>query len=248
MILSLGVLIRALIGIIDLIVVTLILYVLSFLPTSLLGKWYRRCFRYWCWVFVRALRVDLKLHQKNQFPLPAHYIVIGNHPSVMEDLGVSALMDAQFLAKKEVQHWWIVGRIGKAAGTFYVDRESASSRKAAKDTLAEALHEGINIGLYPEGGCKGRRISTPFHYGVFDLSLSAQIPIVPLFLHYQSQEDFEWYKQHLLVKLWQIFTAQNRSADYYVFDAIDPSQFPDKEAYCKQVEALYLQWQKQYLV
>ena len=248
MILSMGIFIRAFIGCIDFAIFTVIMYILSFLPTRCLGKWYHRFFRYWCWIFVRALRVDLALHQKNQFPLPKQFILIGNHPSVMEDIGVPALMDVTFLAKKEVKDWWIVGRIGKAAGTFYVDRNCKDSRKEAVGILEKALKQGVNIGLYPEGGCKGRRIFTPFRYGAFDLSLTTNVPIVPLLLHYQSQEDFEWHHQHLLVKLWQIMTAQNRRADYYVFDAIDPSQFDSKEAYCEYVQKLYLTWQQQYFL
>ena len=42
------------------------LYLLSFTPKAWLGKWYRAIFRYWVRVFIRALRVDLFLHEKNQ--------------------------------------------------------------------------------------------------------------------------------------------------------------------------------------
>ncbi|MFI4938118.1 MAG: lysophospholipid acyltransferase family protein [Candidatus Berkiellales bacterium] len=247
MILSLLSFIRTLIGIIDLIVLTLLLYLLSFLPSFLLKGWYRALFRYWCWVFIRALRVELYLHQKNRRPLPEHYILIGNHPSAFEDLGMSALFDVYFLAKVEVKHWWLVGRISRAAGTFYVQRESKESRQTASDTLREALASGHNVGLYPEGGCKGRRIFIPFRFGPFDLSLQTQTPIVPVFLHYESQSDFEWLNQHLLYKIWMMFRAQNRHANYYVYDAIDPRQFDSKEAFCDHVQSLYLEWQRRYL-
>jgi 1-acyl-sn-glycerol-3-phosphate acyltransferase len=248
MILSLLHFLRVIIGLVDLTILTALMYLLSFLPTKVLGTWYRKCFRYWCKVFVRALGVDLKLHQKNQFPLPQQYILIGNHPSALEDVGVPALMDVSFLAKKEVQHWFIVGRISRAAGTFYFDRQEKDSRKEAVQILKDALEKGVNIGLYPEGGCKGRRIFLPFRYGAFDLSLTTNVPIVPLFLHYESQEDFEWLGQHLLLKLWQILTSQNRRAHYYVYDAIDPADFKDKESYCEHVQNLYLQWQQRYLL
>ena len=248
MILSFLNFIRALLGWVDLILMTIGMYFLSFLPTPILGHWYRKLFRYWCWVFVRALRVDLKLHQKNKYPLPPQFILIGNHPSALEDVGVPALIDATFLAKQEVKDWWVVGRISKASCTFYFDRESKDSRKEALSILEQALKKGINIGIYPEGGCKGRRIFTPFRYGAFDLSLKSGVPIVPVFLHYESQADFEWQHQHLLLKLWQIMTSQNRRAHYYLYDAIDPKKFNSKEEYCQFLQDQYLKWQDEYLI
>lgn len=247
MILSLLSFLRALIGIIDLVFFTFLMYLFSFLPSALLKGWYRPCFRYWCWVFIRALRVSLFLHEKNRAPLPSQYILIGNHPSVFEDLGMSALFDVHFLAKIELKSWWILGRIGVAAGTIYVQREDKDSRTQAAATLKTALTQGLNVGIYPEGGCKGRRIYPHFRYGVFDLSLETGIPLLPVFLHYEAQQSFEWQNQHLLYKLWMIFKTQNRRANYYVYDAIDPKQFTSKEAYCAHVQDLYLEWQKRYL-
>lgn len=247
MILSLFQIIRLIIGIIDLVLVTVVVYTLTFLPEKYRKNWYRHLFRYWCWVFIRALRVNLYLHQKNQKELPKQYILIGNHPSAFEDIGMSALFNVYFLAKIEVKDWWIVGRISQAAGTYYVHRESKESRQEATDTLKEALSKGLNVGLYPEGGCKGRRIFTPFRFGVFELSLQTGVPIVPVFLHYESQQEFEWQSQHLLYKLWMIMRAQNRRVNYYIYDAISPVQFSSKEEYCEYVQNLYVEWQKRYL-
>ena len=75
----------------ELAAVTLVLYVLSFLPQAFLRPWYALAFRFWCWLFVKALGVDLRLHQKNTIPLPRHYILIANHPSAFEDVGIPSL-------------------------------------------------------------------------------------------------------------------------------------------------------------
>lgn len=247
MLLSLLRLIRLLIGSLDLFILTTIMYLLTFLPSRLLTNWYRQLFRYWCWVFIRALDAKLYLHQKNHHPLPAQYILIANHPSVFEDLGMSALFNVRFLAKEEMKDWWILGRISKATGTYFVKRDNKLSRQEAADDLRLALTQGNSIGLYPEGGCKGRRIFIPFRYGAFELAMQTGVPIVPVFLHYEAQADFEWQYQSLIYKLWMILKAENRRANYYLFDAIDPKQFASKEVLCQHVQNLYLGWQKQYL-
>lgn len=232
----------------ELAVVTLLLYGLSYLPAALLGPWYFPAFRFWCRLFVQALGVELRLHQKNTRPLPEHYILIANHPSAFEDVGIPSLFPVYSLAKEEVKQWWWAGRINIAAGTLFVNREDPESRQAATGQLEARVRQGHNVALYPEGGCKGRRIYSSFRYGAFKVSLATGVPILPVFLHYEAQDDFEWRKpQTLLHKLWHFMTTRNPRANYYVFDAIDPQSFTSTEEYNRHVYNLYLQWQARYL-
>lgn len=233
---------------IELAVFTAVLYMLAFLPKAWLRGWYFRLFRRWCSFFVRALGVDLRLQQKNRHPLPQQYILIANHPTALEDVGVPALFPVYSLAKEELKKWWWVGRINIAVGTLFVQREDPESRKAAFASLEAEVREGRNIALYPEGGCKGRRLFSSFRYGAFKVSMKTGVPILPLFLHYESQDDFEWCSpQTLLHKFWHFMTTRNNRANYYVYDAIDPKQFKSVEEYNEYVYNLYLAWQARYL-
>jgi len=233
---------------IDFLMLTVVLYVLSWLPVKALGYWYFRLFRVWCKSFVRALDVDLKLHQKNLKQIPQHYILIANHPSAFEDIGIPALFEVYSLAKIEVKEWWVVGRISTAAGNLYVRRESKESRNQIAQTMIEEVGKGKNIALYPEGGCKGKRIFESFRYGAFDVAMKTGVPIVPVFLHYEAQDDFEWRNPHtLLDKIYHFLNTENNTANYYVFDAIDPKEFKTKEEFTEYTWRLYKNWQKKYM-
>ena len=234
-------------AIIDLVILSLILFALAYLPTSWTRFFYRRMFRYWCKVFIEALDIDLRLHQHNQKPLPETYILIGNHPSIFEDIGIPALFDTYPVAKEEVRKWFIGGRIAQAAGALFVKRDSPESRKAVAAEITKALQQGKHVALFPEGGCKGRRIHE-FRWGIFEISLQAGIPIVPVFLHYEAQEEFEWRSDETAPqKIWQLLNLTNNRANYHVFDAFDPNDFDDKATYCDHVHQQYLEWQKEYL-
>lgn len=233
---------------VELAVATLLLYVLSYLPRALLRPWYFSAFRLWCGLFVKALGVDLRLHQKNTRPLPPRYILIANHPSALEDVGIPTLFPVYSLAKEELKDWWWAGRINVAAGTLFVKREDPDSRHAAAARIEAELKGGHNVALYPEGGCRGRRIFSSFRNGAFRASMNTGVPIVPVFLHYESQDDFEWRSPQTLVhKFWHFMTSRNPRANYYVYDAIDPKQFASVEEYNQTVYNLYLQWQARYL-
>src|SRR5690349_16107806 len=91
-----------LVAIADFIAFTGLMYALSWLPWR--GKHpVARLFNAWCRCFVRALGVDLRLHQKNLKRLPARYILVANHPAAFEDIGIPALFDVISLAKLQVQ-------------------------------------------------------------------------------------------------------------------------------------------------
>jgi lyso-ornithine lipid O-acyltransferase len=236
------------IALLDLAVFTLLMLLLSRLPRALLASFYPKLFHAWCRCFVRALGVTIRLHQHQHAPLPKHYILIANHPSALEDVGIPSLFAVRSLAKIEVKDWFLVGKIATAAGTLFVQRESKSSRLAAQAELIAAVNAGDNIALYPEGGCKGRRIADRFLYGAFAVSIATNTPIVPVFLHHEAQEIFEWTNQeNLLQKLWTILTSPNSVVHYHVFDPLYPTDFVDKESYCATVHRQYLTWQSRFL-
>ncbi len=232
----------------DLLLASLCLYCCSFLPEAWTASWYRPLFQAWCWIFIRALGVRLCVHQQYQAALPEQFIVIANHPSAFEDIGMPALFNARFLAKEELRDWWILGRISLFARTLYVKREAKESRKAAFQSIIDTLNQGHNIGLYPEGGCHGRRIFLPFQYGIFEAARQTKTPIIPVFIHYEAQADFEWGpKEPLLQALWNLYRSKNKIANYYVLDPINPLLFDSKESLCDHVQNLYLAYEKKYL-
>jgi 1-acyl-sn-glycerol-3-phosphate acyltransferase len=246
MLLILLLLIR-LVAIADFLAFTALVWLLAWLPwpgrrhpvACLFGAWSR--------AFVRALGVDLRLHQKNLTALPARYILIANHPSAFEDVGIPALFDVVSLAKVQVADWFVVGRISRAAGTLYVDRDDPESRDQAIETMVNAVNAGQNICLYPEGGCKGRRLFHEFKSGAFEVSMRTGVPILPVFLHYEAQDDFEWQGQTLPDRIRQMLFTVNNRANYYVFDPLDPKDYADKYAMKAAAYEKYVDWNAKYL-
>jgi 1-acyl-sn-glycerol-3-phosphate acyltransferase len=240
-------LLRKVVGWIDFILFSTLMYLLTWLPWRGTHP-VAALFNAWCRAFVRALDVDLRVHQKNRKRLPDRFILIANHPAAFEDIGIPAAFDVVSLAKLQVQYWPIVGRISRAAGTLFVDRDDPASRHQAVDTMVAAVEAGQNIALYPEGGWKGRRLFTEFKSGAFQVSIRTGIPILPVFLHYEAQDDFEWQPPYTLPqKIWHMMTAQNNRANFYVYDPIDPKDFADKYAMKAAAYEMYVRWNAQYL-
>ena len=236
------------INIIEFFLFTLLMYLLSFLPSAEYSRAYFNLFRFLCKSFTRALGTRFYIHQKNLKALPEHYILIANHPSAFEDIGIPALYPVHSLAKIEVKDWFIVGRINRVAGTLYVDRHSAESRRPTVTNMLNAAHTGQNIALYPEGGCTGRRINQEFKRGAFELSIKSGIPIVPILIYYPAQQDFEWQAPFTLTdKIIHFLTAKNKTIEIFQYDAVYPDDFEDKYAFAKHMHAFYQKQQQKYL-
>jgi 1-acyl-sn-glycerol-3-phosphate acyltransferase len=240
-------LLRKIVGWIDFLGFTVLVYLLAWLPWRGTHP-VARLFPAWCRAFVRALDVDIRVHQKNRLRLPERFIIIANHPSAFEDIGIPAVFNAVSLAKLQVQEWFIAGRISKAAGTLYVDRDDPASRDRAIQNMVDAVDAGRNIAVYPEGGCTGRRLFKEFKSGAFEVSIRTGVPILPIFLHYEAQDDFEWQPPYTLPdKIRHIMTAINNRANYYIYDPLDPKDYADKYAMKAAAYALYVRWNAQYL-
>ncbi len=228
-----------------LILLSMLLYILSYLPKRFSGRYYHHLSRVWCRLFVRGLDVDLRLVCHNKQPIPAQFILVANHPSALEDFGIPALFDIYPLAKAGVRDWFILGRISDYAGTIYVFRDNKNSRRAALQSLIDAARAGKSLVIFPEGGCKGRRIYKKFHTGAFDIAIQTGVPILPVYLEYVDEDTFEWLGQTLLMKLWQIFRSNKNRVNYHVFDAIEPDGFTDKVEFANQVHTRFVEWDRQ---
>jgi 1-acyl-sn-glycerol-3-phosphate acyltransferase len=80
------------------------------------------------------------------------------------------------------------------------------------------------------------------------VSIRTGVPILPVFLHYEAQDDFEWQPPYTLPqKIWHMMTTANNRANYYVFDPLEPKDYADKHAMRDAAYAMYVQWNARYL-
>lgn len=231
----------------DFLVMTVIAWLLTFLPKKCIAGWYGVVFRSWCRSFCQALGASMHVHQHYAGRLPTHYILIANHPSAFEDIGIPALFPVTSLAKIEVRDWFVFGRISAAAGTLYVRREERESRQAALAAMIEWVRSGRNLAIYPEGGCHGRRLFARFQRGAFAASIASGVPIVPVFIEYEAQESFEWQGQTLVQVILQMARAPNRRVNLHVFDPLQPASYVDEIGMREATYALYKNWDQRFL-
>ena len=230
----------------DFILITVFIFLLSLLPKSITKNFFPSLFKTWSLFFFRVFGMKAHIHEKFQKSLPKQFILISNHPSGMELMWLPSHFKVLPLSKYEIKDWFIIGRIVDAAGAVFVKRRERASRHAASEACLEALKEKKNIMIFPEGGCYGKALN-PFYMGAFHLSKESGVPIIPVYVHYEEENVYEWGDYGLIKFILRaLVLPKNRNGHLYIFDALLPSDFANEEEYHKTVYEFYKGLEQKY--
>ncbi|MBF3247173.1 1-acyl-sn-glycerol-3-phosphate acyltransferase, partial [Pseudomonas aeruginosa] len=87
---------------------------------------------------------------------------VANHVSWTDIPLLGALAPLTFLSKAEVRAWPLAGWLAEKAGTLFIRRGSGDSR-LINQRLAEQLHRGRNLLIFPEGTTTNGESLRTFH-------------------------------------------------------------------------------------
>lgn len=116
-------------------------------------------------------------------------ILMCNHRSYLDPALLVQDVLAYPVSKAEVAHWPIIGYGASVSGVLFLKRESTTSRKITLDGIAERLHAGFAVILFPEGTTHSEPKTTTFRLGGFKLCATEGFPIVPVAIDYANPAD-----------------------------------------------------------
>jgi len=102
-----------------------------------------------------------------------------NHLSYLDIPVIGGLLNASFIAKKEVRSWPVFGFLARLQQTAFIDRARRSARQGS-DQVSEYLERGRNLILFAEGTSTDGRSVWPFKSSLF--GLIGQAPSGPVLL------------------------------------------------------------------
>jgi 1-acyl-sn-glycerol-3-phosphate acyltransferase len=140
----------------------------------------------WAQRVVRALGIDLVVQGA---PPPGPHLLLANHRSYVDILAILSRHPCAFLAKIEVGDWPLLGAAARLAGTVFVKRECADSRKRARESALALLQRGVPFAAFPEGTTFRGPGILPFFPGLFRMAEQYGIPVVPIAVEYADPAD-----------------------------------------------------------
>ncbi len=146
-------------------------------------------FLYRLWADILYFGMGIKVETEWEFEPSKNqnYIYASNHTSYLD---ISAMVKtipnfSVFMGKASLSKVPLFGYIFKKIH-ISVSRGQGSSRSEAFEKVKEALAEGKNVLIYPEGGIFGDRQPelNPFKEGAFRAAIQTGIPLVPVTILY----------------------------------------------------------------
>ena len=143
--------------------------------------------RAWSIEMLRLSGMKLVVHN-DEARLDAGVLVVGNHISWIDIYVINAWRPTPFVSKAEIRKWPVVGWLAHQLGTVFVQREKRSDAKRIMHELAQRLHAGEMMCVFPEGTTTDGQSLLPFHANMFQAAVSASCPVQPICLMYEDAQ------------------------------------------------------------
>lgn len=164
----------------------LVAFILLMLGRLIPGKLgHRYCnglLRTWCIIWSSMIFIPVVAVGRKRSMRRDTMVLVTNHGSYLDTVASYITVPHLFktLAKRELLKIPLMGQIFLTSGIM-VDRSSPESRKASFKRMADAIHGGTSILIFPEG--TQNRTPEPvrdFYDGAFRLAIETQVPVLPI--------------------------------------------------------------------
>ena len=140
--------------------------------------------RWWSAKLVRMAGLQLVV---SGTPRPGATLLVANHVSWLDIAAVHALApQARFVSKADVLAWPLLGRLIRAAGTLFIERERKRDALRVVHQIAQALKEGDIVAVFPEGTTGDGHGVLPFHANLLQAAIATEAPVQPVVLRYRD--------------------------------------------------------------
>jgi 1-acyl-sn-glycerol-3-phosphate acyltransferase len=147
-------------------------------------------------------------------PAVGPVLLVANHISWLDILVIHAARHCRFVAKADLRHWPLVGRLATGGGTLYIERDSRRDALRVVHRMAECLRAGDVLAVFPEGTTSDGAALLPFHANLLQAAISADAPAQPVGLTFvetatRARSSAPAYvgDDSLVVSLWRTLVA-----------------------------------------
>lgn len=136
------------------------------------------------WAMEMLAVLGIRLELRGKPPEVGPVLLVANHISWLDILVMHAARHCRFVAKAEVRHWPLIGRLATGGGTLYIERESRRDAMRVVHHMAESLKRGEIVAVFPEGTTSNGQELLPFHANLIQAAISADAPAQPVSLSF----------------------------------------------------------------
>lgn len=140
----------------------------------------------WARDVLNAAGTPVRTEGLELIPVDQPVVYASNHSSMFDIWALFATLpgSVRFVAKRELFRIPLLGGAMRAAGHIAIDRAVRKRAFEAYDEAARTIQRGLSAVVFPEGTRSRTGELLPFKNAPFALAIAAQVPIVPVYVHY----------------------------------------------------------------
>lgn len=133
-----------------------------------------RVFRTWARGLCRAFGMRITT---TGAPPRGRFFLVANHVSYLDIMLLASEVDTAFVAKSDLHHWPILGRILAAADTIFIDRSKKRDVVRVMELVGKEIDRGLGVLVFPEGTSgKGDEL-LPFRPSLLEFACTRDLPV-----------------------------------------------------------------------
>lgn len=138
------------------------------------------------WALALLALLAIKLVVVGRPPKRGPLLLVCNHISWLDIYVLYAVCHCRFVAKADVGRWPLIGTLAAAVGTLFIERESRRDALRVVQQMADSLHAGDSIVVFPEGTSSDGVGVLPFHANLVQAAIAANAPVQPVALRFSD--------------------------------------------------------------
>jgi 1-acyl-sn-glycerol-3-phosphate acyltransferase len=175
-------------------------------------------------------------------------LFVANHASYLDIIVLGGLIEAAFIAKKEVSQWPGINVLAKLGRTVFVDRRPRKSLTQRDEMLGRLSHQHESLILFPEGTSNDGNRILPFKSALFSVAEGVtgqgrSLPVQPVSVAYTRLDGmpigrswrafYAWYGDMELVShLWCVLGLGRTTVEVQFHTTVTVEQFGSRKALC----------------
>jgi 1-acyl-sn-glycerol-3-phosphate acyltransferase len=138
----------------------------------------------WSVRMLRGLGVEVRTSGRAH---PGAALVVANHVSWLDIPALHASApQLRYVSKSNIAHWPLLGRLARAGGTLFIERERKRDALRVVHEVASALKQGDAVAVFPEGTTGAGYGVMAFHANLLQAAITTATAVQPVVLRYSE--------------------------------------------------------------